>query len=130
MLKRQVILTGTAWEEKAGYARAVRVGSIVEVAGTTAVNSAGEVIGEGDAAAQARFIFDKIRHALATAEAQLEHVTRTRIYLTDIRHWEAVGAVHGEVFGQIKPACTMLQVAALIDPRLLVEIEVSAFVDI
>lgn len=130
MLKRQVILTGTTWEERVGYARAVRVGSIVEVAGTTALNSAGEVIGEGDAAAQARFIFDKIRHALATAEAQLEHVTRTRIYLTDITHWEAVGAVHQDVFGQIKPVCTLLQVAALIDPRLLVEIEVSAVVDL
>lgn len=130
MLKRQVILTGTTWEESVGYSRAVRVGNIVEVAGTTAVNSAGEVIGEGDPAAQARYIFDKIRHALQTAEAQLAHVTRTRIYLTDISHWEHVGAVHAEVFGQIKPACTMLQVAALIDPRLLVEIEVSAVVDL
>lgn len=130
MLKRQVILTGTTWEESVGYSRAVRVGHIVEVAGTTAVNSNGEVIGEGDPAAQARYIFDKIRHALQTAEAQLAHVTRTRIYLTDISHWEQVGAVHAEVFGQIKPACTMLQVAALIDPRLLVEIEVSAVVDL
>lgn len=130
MLKRQIISTGTTWEERVGYARAVRVGNIVEVAGTTAINHAGEIVGEGDAAVQARFILGKLRDALMTAEAHLEHVTRTRIYLTNIADWEAVGAVHHEFFSQIKPACTLVQVSALADPRLLVAIEASAVVDL
>lgn len=129
MLKRQVISTATGWEDRVGSARAVRVGSTVEVAGTTAIDHTGAVVGEGDAAAQARFIFEQIRAALMAAEAHLEHVTRTRIYLTDIAHWEQVGAVHAEFFGAIKPACTLVQVAALIDPRLLVAVEASAVVD-
>ena len=125
MSKRMNISSGTHWEQQIGYSRAVRVGSIIEVAGTTAVEH-DRVIGENDAYAQAKFIFSKIDKALTECGTSLNDVVRTRMYVTDIEYWEAVGRAHGECFAAIRPAATLLVVAALVDPRLLVEIEVTA----
>ena len=128
MRQRQLISSGAPWEATIGYSRAVRVGNVVEVAGTTAMRH-GEVVGEGDAETQAACILDIIEEALRAAGASLHDVVRTRIYLTDIaRDWEAVGRAHGAVFGAIRPAATMVQVGGLIDPRLLVEIEATAII--
>lgn len=113
------------WEGQVGYSRAVRVGNVVQVAGTTATVN-GEVVGVGDAYQQTKVALEIIRAALAEAGARLEDVTRTRMYVTDISRWEEVGRAHGEVFAQIRPAATMVQVAALIDPLHLVEIEAEA----
>lgn len=123
---RQNITSGTKWEEIVGYSRAVRVGSIVEVAGTTAVDENGALVGVGDPYEQARYIFTKIEKALHEAGASLNDVVRTRIFVTSIAHWEAVGRAHGEVFRQIRPASTLVEVSALINPELLVEIEAQA----
>jgi enamine deaminase RidA (YjgF/YER057c/UK114 family) len=127
-MKRQNISSGSSWEDQVGYSRAVRVGQVIEVAGTTAMNG-NILIGKADVYAQATFIFQKIEKALQEAGASLQDVVRTRIFLTDINHWEQVGKAHGEFFGQIKPASTLLEVSALIHPDLLVEIEASAIVN-
>lgn len=124
---RQKISSGSPWESRVGYSRAVRVGNVVHVSGTTATVN-GEVVGEGDPAEQTRAALGIIRRALETAGASLEDVVRTRIYVTDIRRWEEIGAAHGEVFGEVRPATTMVQVAALIDPLHLVEIEAEAII--
>ncbi len=126
MKDRYTVSSGTAWEEIVGYSRAVRVGNIVEVAGTTAVDERGEIVGAGDPYAQARFIFAKIEKALAAAGASLKDVVRTRMFVTDITQWEAVGRAHGEVFREVRPAATMVEVRALIRPELMVEIEATA----
>ncbi|TGE08788.1 RidA family protein [Hymenobacter fodinae] len=123
---RQLVSSGAPWEPIVGYSRAVRVGNVVEVAGTTAQD--GAIITGLDAYNQAKRVLEKIGLALREAGADFEHVVRTRIYLTDITSWEAVGRAHGEVFGSIRPASTMLEVKALIDPRLLVEIEATAII--
>lgn len=123
---RQNITSGTKWEEIVGYSRAVRVGSIVEVAGTTAVDENGALVGAGDPYEQARYIFMKIEKALHEAGASLNDVVRTRMFVTSIAHWEAVGRAHGEVFRQIRPASTLVEVSALINPEMLVEIEAQA----
>lgn len=128
MTNRQNIGSGTEWEAIVGYSRAVRVGSVVEVAGTTAVDVGGNVIGADDAAAQTRYILAKIEAALHAAGAALDDVVRTRLFVTDIAQWEAIGRAHGEVFGAIKPATTMVEVRALIRPELLVEIEATAVI--
>lgn len=128
MTDRQNIGSGTAWETIVGYSRAVRVGNVIEVAGTTAVDADGNVIGSGDAAAQTRYILAKIETALHAAGATLDDVVRTRLFVTDIAQWEAIGRAHGEVFGAIKPAATMVEVRALIRPELLVEIEATAVI--
>jgi len=125
MSQRQLISSGSPWEDVVGYSRAVRVGNLVEVAGTTAVDG-DQVIGEGNVYEQTRFIFQKISKALQEAGSSLEHVVRTRMYITDISKWEEAGKAHGEVFKQIKPASTMVEVSALIDARLLIEIEATA----
>ena len=124
---RQLISSGAPWEASVGYSRAVRVGNVVEVAGTTAQD--GEAISGEDEYAQTKRILEKIEAALHEAGAALTHVVRTRIFVTDISQWEAVGRAHGEVFGEIRPVTSMVQVAALIDPRLLVEIEATAIID-
>ncbi len=127
MSERINISSGSPWEDIVGYSRAVRIGNIVEVAGTTAMNG-DQLIGEGDVYAQTRYIFQKIEIALQQAGAVLEDVVRTRVFVTDISQWEAVGRAHGEIFKTIKPVSTMVEVSALINSDLLVEIEVTAIV--
>ena len=129
MSKRITISSGAQWEEIVGYSRAVRIGNVVEVAGTTAVDEQGNVVGINDPGAQTRFILQKIEKALVQAGATLQDVIRTRIFVTDISRWEEVGRAHGDFFRTIKPVATMVEVKALISPELLVEIEVSAVLD-
>lgn len=128
-MQRQVFSTNTPWEPKVGYARAVRAGPLIQVSGTTAMNNAGELVGQGNAGAQMRQCLENIRTALENLGSGLEDVTRTRIYVTDIGDWESVGAVHGEYFGAIRPATAMVEVSALIDPSMLVEVEAEAWAD-
>lgn len=127
-LKRQRVSSGTPWEPVVGYSRAVRVGNQIWVSGTTATDREGSVVGHGDPYVQAKQAIANIERALQSAGAGLADVVRTRIYVTDIGHWEAIGRAHGEAFGQVRPACAMVEVARLIDPAMLVEIEADAVV--
>ena len=120
--------SGAPWESIAGYSRAVRIGNIIEVSGTTAVDTEGQVVGAVDISKQTDYIFNKIRNALNDAGSKMSDVIRTRMYLTDINDWETVARVHGDIFSDIKPVSTLVEVSGLIDEELLIEIEVSAVV--
>lgn len=119
---------GTTWGPIFGYSRAVRVGNVVEVAGTTAVDDEGRLVGPGDMTAQTRYALGKIERALAAAGASLEDVVRTRLFTTDAGRWEEIARAHGEFFAAIRPAATLIEVRALIEPGMLIEIEATAVV--
>ena len=127
-MRRRNIPSGTRWESIVGYSRAVRVGPFVYVTGTTATGADGAIVGVGDMYLQARQAIANILAALAKADARVGDVVRTRIYVTDIGRWEEAGRAHREAFGHVMPATTMVEVARLIDERMLVEIEVDAIV--
>jgi enamine deaminase RidA (YjgF/YER057c/UK114 family) len=127
MSVRKNISSGAPWEEIVGYSRAVQIGNTIEISGTTAFKD-GEVVAPGDAYAQTIYICSLIRTTLEKANARLSDVIRTRIYVTDIKDWEAVGKAHGEFFRAVKPATTMVEVSRLIDDKLVVEIEATAII--
>lgn len=125
---KQLISSGSPWEDVVGYSRAVKVGNVVEVAGTTAMD--GDIlVGRGDIYAQTIFVFKKIENALLQAGATMQDVVRTRMFVTDISQWELVGKAHGEFFKNIKPVATMVEVSRLINDDLLIEIEVTAIIE-
>ena len=128
MKERLNISSAAKWEALAGYSRAVRIGDIIEVAGTTAIDENGELVGRDDAYEQTRYILAKIEKALAAAGGAMQDVIRTRMYVTNIGHWQAVARAHADYFRDIKPAATMVEVRSLIEPDMLVEIEVTAVV--
>lgn len=127
-MERRRVSTGTEWEPRVGYSRAVRTGQQVHVSGTTATDDDGNIVAPGDAAEQTRVALDIIESALAEAGASIEDVVRTRMYVTDVDQWEAIGDAHGEVFGDTRPAASMVEVSRLIDEGAVVEIEATAVV--
>jgi enamine deaminase RidA (YjgF/YER057c/UK114 family) len=128
MAERHNFASGAPWEAIVGYSRAVRVGQNVWVSGTTATDANGQLVGRKDPGVQADQVLRNIAAALERAGAGMRHVVRTRIFVTDIAHWEVIGRVHGEAFGAIRPVATMVEVSRLIDPDMLVEIEADAFI--
>ena len=129
MSRRINYASGSKWEDIVGYSRMVKMGNIIEVTGTVAVNDKGEVVGKNNAFEQTKFIIQKIETNLARAGASLKDVVRTRMFVTDISRWEEYGKAHGEAFGQIKPCTSMIGVTALIEPDYLIEIEATAILE-
>lgn len=127
-MKRTNYSSGAKWEDIVGYSRAVKVGNIIEVTGTVAVDENNQLVGEDDAYAQTKFIIGKIEKVLQSAGSSLEDVVRTRMFVTDISRWEEYGKAHGEFFGQVKPSTSMIEVKGLIAPEYLIEIEATAIV--
>ena len=128
-MKRVNIPAGTIWEDVVGYSRAVKIGNVIEVSGTAAVDK-GQIVGKGNAFEQTRFILEKIKKTLESLDSGMNDVIRTRIYVTDISKWEEIGNAHGEYFKDVKPATSMVEVKSLIDPDMLVEIEATAIINI
>ncbi len=126
-MQRQNISSGSPWEATVGYSRAVKIGNVIEVSGTVAAGDDG-VVGKGDAYQQTQFILQKIEKALKEAGASFENVIRTRIFVTNISDWQAVGKAHGEIFGEIRPATSVVEVSKLVNDDYLVEIEASAVI--
>ena len=128
MSKRLNLSSGVKWEDIIGYSRAVKIGNVIEVAGTTALNEEGNLVGPNDPYEQTRFIIAKIEKVLISAGSTLADIVRTRIFTTDISRWEEIGKAHGEFFREIKPASTMVEVSSLINPGILVEIEATVII--
>lgn len=126
MEKRISVPSGTIWEDKIGYSRAVKIGRLIEVSGTSAIDR-NKIIAPGDPYQQTKFIIQKIEKAINDAGGSLSDVIRTRIYVTNIKDWDAVGRAHGEIFKEIRPATTMVEVKSLIDPNFVVELEATAY---
>jgi enamine deaminase RidA (YjgF/YER057c/UK114 family) len=126
-MKRKTVASGTEWEERVGYSRAIRIGNDVRVSGTTATDEEGNVV-EGDAYRQTKRALENIESALAEAGASLADVVRTRMFVTDIESWKPVGEAHAEFFGDVRPATSMVEVSGLIDPEMVVEIEADAVI--
>ncbi len=129
MAEKKLVQSGAPWEQRVGYSRAVRVGNQIKVAGTAPVGDDGQTVGVGDAYVQAKRCIEIIADALEQAGAGLEHVVRTRMFVTDISRWDEIGRAHQEAFGNVMPATAMVEVSKLIDPDMLVEIEADAIVD-
>jgi enamine deaminase RidA (YjgF/YER057c/UK114 family) len=127
-MRRTHVSSGTEWESTVGYSRAVRVGERVAVSGTTATDDEGRIVGEGDPYEQAMQAFRNVESALAEADSSLSDVIRTRMFVADATDWEAVGSAHGEFFGDVRPAATMVEVAGFVDDAMLVEVEAEAVV--
>ena len=128
MISRTNYSSGSKWEDLIGYSRAVRVGDVVEVTGTVACDADGKVVGVNDAYLQTKFIYEKMEKVLKQAGAEMKHVVRVRMFVTDIKRWEEFGKGHAEFFSVIKPCLTMIEVSRFIEPELLVEIEASAII--
>ncbi|HEX2934485.1 MAG TPA: RidA family protein [Bacteroidales bacterium] len=127
-MKRQKFSSNSPWEDKVGYSRAIRVGNIIELSGTVAVDDCGNVVGAGKAYEQTKYIINKILQYIEKAGGKKEHVVRTRIFVTDISQWESIGRAHGEFFKDVKPVTTMVEVKSLISKDYLVEIEATAII--